>query len=69
MYLHWPNPSVQYIYENHLSIVTVVGVARSTGVKVTHVLLQGPYVLCVCVLDRLERERERETDLLNLLNT
>lgn len=32
---------------NHLSIVVVVGVARSTGVIVTHVLLQGPYVLFV----------------------
>lgn len=43
------------MYANHLSVVAVVGIGRSTGVKVTHVLLQKPWVLRV--LDRFERER------------
>lgn len=30
---------------SHLGVVTVVGVTRAAGVKVTHVLLQGPDVL------------------------
>lgn len=36
-----------YMYENHLSIVAVVGVGCSTDEIVTHVLLQRPYVLYV----------------------
>lgn len=34
-----------HIYQNHLSVVAVVGVARSTGVKVTHALLHTRNVL------------------------
>lgn len=37
---------------SHLSVVAVIGVARPTAVKVTHVLLQGPNVLN-------ERQRDR----------
>lgn len=36
----------------HLCVVAVIGVARPTAVKVTHVLLQGPDVLN-------ERQRDR----------
>lgn len=34
------------VYESHLGVIAVVHVARSTGVEVAHVLLQGPRVLC-----------------------
>lgn len=34
------------VYESHLGVIAVVHVARSTGIEVTHVLLQGPRVLC-----------------------
>lgn len=43
------------MYENYLSIVIVISIAGPTGIKVTHVLLQGPYILYVTDLEDRRR--------------